>query len=153
VFSAPGGGPLRKENLRKRVWLPAVKAAGLTNVRIHDLRHTHATWLADARVLWPEIARTLGHTNPSFTINRYAHAISEQAEASADALDARPGEGIDKPVQRRCNRSTMGRWWRTRRQEQQRRREERRAGHAAWREQLSWRLRCYCSWAIRASIP
>jgi len=98
VFSSPEGGPLRKENVRKRVWLPAVAAAGLENVRIHDLRHTHATWLADARVPWPEIARTLGHTNPSFTMNRYAHAVPEQSETSADLLGDRRAKAVRRPA-------------------------------------------------------
>jgi integrase len=46
VFTAPGGGPLRLTNFRRRVWVPALRAAKLSErVRIHDLRHTCASLL------------------------------------------------------------------------------------------------------------
>src|SRR4029453_16455179 len=38
VFTAPQGGPLRLPAFRARVWRPAVRAAGLDGLRIHDLR-------------------------------------------------------------------------------------------------------------------
>ena len=47
VFTAPEGGPLRVNLFRARVWRPAVTAAGLEGLRIHDLRHTAvALWIA-----------------------------------------------------------------------------------------------------------
>jgi integrase len=47
VFRAPAGGPLRINGFRYRVWRPAVMAAGLPGLRIHDLRHTAvALWIA-----------------------------------------------------------------------------------------------------------
>src|SRR4030095_1860803 len=47
VFTAPQGGPLRLLTFRTRVWRPAIRAAGLEGLRIHDLRHTAvALWIA-----------------------------------------------------------------------------------------------------------
>jgi hypothetical protein len=40
VFRAPGGATLRVSNFRRNFWLPAVRAANLDGLRIHDLRHT-----------------------------------------------------------------------------------------------------------------
>jgi len=38
VFTSPEGAPLRR-NFRRRVWLPALRAAGLPLIHFHDLRH------------------------------------------------------------------------------------------------------------------
>ena len=47
VFARPQGGALRVTPFRRRFWLPAVKAAGLDGLRIHDLQHTAvALWIA-----------------------------------------------------------------------------------------------------------
>lgn len=42
VFTSPEGHPLRR-NFRQRVWLPALRAAGLPVFHFHDLRHTGNT--------------------------------------------------------------------------------------------------------------
>ncbi len=43
VFPAPEGGYLHLTNFRRRVWNPAVEAAGVAPLRLHDLRHTCAS--------------------------------------------------------------------------------------------------------------
>ncbi len=44
LFTNTAGTPISRTTFRTRVWLPAVTASGIGfNVRIHDLRHAHAS--------------------------------------------------------------------------------------------------------------
>jgi integrase len=77
VFRAPAGGPLRINGFRRRVWQPATLAAGLSGLRIHDLRHTAvALWIA-AGASPKEVAARAGHTSVSFVLDRYGHLFPE----------------------------------------------------------------------------
>ena len=75
LFAAPGGGPLRESNWKRSVrWRAATVAAGVPDVRVHDLRHTAAS-------LWP-LARTrrwcsrvLGHATAAMTMDLYGHLV------------------------------------------------------------------------------
>jgi integrase len=72
------------DNVRKS-FNAARKAAGLLDVRFHDLRHTAATRLVQAHLQLAEVGRVLGHTQPSTTY-RYVNANIETARRAADAL-------------------------------------------------------------------
>jgi integrase len=56
----------------RRDWENAVKRSGLGDLRWHDLRHTHATWLRQAKVPLEIVQRSLGHADLQTTM-RYAH--------------------------------------------------------------------------------
>jgi integrase len=71
----------------KRSFTTARNAAGLSDVRFHDLRHTHATRLVGAHIPLSEVGRVLGHTQPSTTY-RYVNANVETARRASAALDA-----------------------------------------------------------------
>jgi integrase len=87
VFRAPAGGPLRINGFRYRVWRPAVMAAGLPGLRIHDLRHTAvALWIA-AGASPKEVAARAGHTSVSFVLDRYGHLFPESDAALRDRLE------------------------------------------------------------------
>lgn len=59
-----------------------IAQAGVKHIRFHDLRHTHATWLAQAGVNPKVIADRLGHTNVAFTLQLYVHSdLADQAQA------------------------------------------------------------------------
>ena len=62
-------GPLRVTGFRNRIWRPATVAAGLPGLRIHDLRHTVALWIA-AGVSPKEVPVRAGHTSTSFVLAR-----------------------------------------------------------------------------------
>jgi Phage integrase family len=99
VFTAPQGGTLRIVAFRNRIWRLATDAAGLTGLRIHDLRHTAvALWIA-AGASPKEVAVRAGHTSVSFTLDRYGHLYPEADTRLRDRLDslhatARRPEGV-----------------------------------------------------------
>ncbi len=74
VFTAPEGGPLDYTHWRRRVWLPAVAAAGLDGVTPHDLRRAAATALVAERVDLKVAQSRLGHADVRMTVGIYAAA-------------------------------------------------------------------------------
>lgn len=76
VFLFPGkvsGKPLQEI---KKAWQTIRTTAGLPNVRIHDLRHTHASHLVSSGLSLSIVGKLLGHTQAS-TTQRYAHLADE----------------------------------------------------------------------------
>jgi integrase len=71
-------------NLTKS-WHVLRKAAGLPGVRLHDLRHTHASVGAAAGLGLPMIGALLGHTQPATTA-RYAHLAADPVRAAAEVV-------------------------------------------------------------------
>lgn len=92
------GGPVRAPNFRANVWRPAVQRAwpdadddGNLNTdtlrpRIHDLRHTCASWLIQAGTPLPVIQRHLGHESIQTTVDIYGHLDRRSAQAAADVM-------------------------------------------------------------------
>jgi integrase len=94
VFTAERGGTLRTSNFCVKVWLPAVRAAGLAPLRPHDLRHTAvALWIA-AGANPKEVSVRAGHTSVSFTLDRYGHLFPGHDAELRDRLDAMHAEGL-----------------------------------------------------------
>lgn len=59
------------------------ETAGLPRIRIHDLRHLHASLLLAEGVPIPEVSARLGHANPNITLGVYAHVLRNQTAAVA----------------------------------------------------------------------
>lgn len=88
AFTAPGGGPLRLNNWRRRVFTPACTRCGLTGVTPHDLRHTAASLAVSAGANVKGVQRMLGHASAAMTLDVYAGLFDADLEAVADRLDA-----------------------------------------------------------------
>ena len=85
VFPARyGGGSLTDV---KHVWIAICRAAGITNLQLHDLRHAYATYLASAGLSLPIIGRLLGHSQAA-TTNRYSHLQLDPLRAATDRVSA-----------------------------------------------------------------
>jgi integrase len=69
----------------KRFWASVCSKAGLIGVRVHDLRHTHASILASLGLSLPIIGSLLGHTQAS-TTQRYAHLMDDPLRAATERL-------------------------------------------------------------------
>jgi integrase len=73
-----------------------VKAAGLPRVRLHDLRHSHATHLLMAGV-HPKVAQErLGHSSIVLTMDLYSHVLPAMQDEAAKSIDAAMRAAISK---------------------------------------------------------
>lgn len=77
------GAPLRSANTR--AWRKALRQAGITNFRWHDLRHTWASWLRQNDVpTW--VLQELGGWKSESMVRRYAHLSVKHLQPYADQL-------------------------------------------------------------------
>ncbi|MFC6486944.1 tyrosine-type recombinase/integrase [Nitratireductor sp. GCM10026969] len=72
----------------KRPWAAISKRAGLSGVRLHDLRHTYASIGAGGGLGLPVIGKLLGHSQASTTA-RYAHLDVDPVKRAADLISAK----------------------------------------------------------------
>lgn len=102
VFVNKAGRHVRGNGFHDRVWRPAVEktwpskddngtpivngSIPVLRPRIHDLRHTCASWMVMARVALPVVQQHLGHESINTTISLYAHIDREAMRTAADAV-------------------------------------------------------------------
>ena len=87
--AARGNGPGDKSRLQ-RFWSGMCAEAGLRGVRLHDLRHTHATIALRQGETVLTIARLLGHRNPETTL-KYTHLADRTVMEAAERVGAALG--------------------------------------------------------------
>lgn len=87
VFCAPGGGVLRVNNFRSRVFDRAAVAAGVPGVTPHELRHTAASLAVAAGANVKAVQRMLGHASAAMTLDVYSGLFGDDLDAVADHLD------------------------------------------------------------------
>ncbi len=84
VFVGPLGGRLRRSNFRN-LWLVALEDAGLSDLHLHDLRHTGNTMAAATGASLRELMERMGHSS-SRAAMIYQHASRERDDAIAAAM-------------------------------------------------------------------
>jgi len=87
IFSNEIGSPIDCLNMVKRYFYPALKASGCPRIRFHDLRHTYASLLIEQGENIKYISSQLGHTNPTTTLNIYAHLMKQDNQEAVCKLE------------------------------------------------------------------
>ena len=104
VFAHPDGTLLDPSTV-SHTFNKIIRRVGLPHIRLHDLRHTHATLLLQAGVHPKVVQERLGHSSIRVTLDTYSHVIGGLQEAAAqrfdDLLTATSAENVAK-LHRRC---------------------------------------------------
>lgn len=93
VFTTENGTPLRPDNFRKRVWIPAVAKARLADpsiperFRFHDLRHTCASLLIEKGYNPKKVQEHMGHSQIGVTFDVYGHLFDDAFDSLGDEMD------------------------------------------------------------------
>ena len=92
LFPTKVGTPISRNSFRTRIWQPAVKASGITfNVRVHDLRHAHASWLLAGGADLKSVMDRMGHSQIQ-TTQKYLHTLANTDQTNVDALTRTQGQ-------------------------------------------------------------
>jgi integrase len=91
--SIAGDGHISRDWFRHAIWKPAIKAAQIEGtVRMHDLRHAHASWLLAGGADLQVVKERLGHASIA-TTERYLHTLPTADDTALDALAKIRGSG------------------------------------------------------------
>jgi integrase len=87
-YVVPGDDPGKPRADLKRPWEGVSKRAGLNGVRLHDLRHTYASFGAGGGLGLPIIGKLLGHSHAATTA-RYAHLDNDPLRRASEHIGGR----------------------------------------------------------------
>ena len=85
IFCTHDGAPLDPDGTRARFYRLS-DLAGLPRIRLHDLRHTHATLGLLADVHPKVMQERLGHSSVAFTLDIYSHAVPTMQDQAAQSF-------------------------------------------------------------------
>ena len=86
MFAGPSGGPL-DPSVVTHTFRKLARQAGYPSVRLHDLRHFHATALLRAGTHPKIVQERLGHSTIGMTLDTYSHVVPSMQEAAAEAFE------------------------------------------------------------------
>ena len=72
VFCQPDGEALLPDTVT-HAWIKLARRTGLTGIRLHDARHTHASLMLKASVHPKVVQERLGHASIQITLDTYSH--------------------------------------------------------------------------------
>jgi len=77
-----------------QTWERIRTAAGLPDLRIHDLRHNFASWGVNGNLGLPIIGKLLGHSSAQMTA-KYGHVVSDAARLAANAIAGKLSDAMN----------------------------------------------------------
>jgi integrase len=89
VFPNREGNPADHRSVTHSHYKPALKRAGIPEMRFHDLRHSCSTFLLLQGIHPKVVSEMLGHSSVSITLDVYTHVtatVQRQAAATLDRL-------------------------------------------------------------------
>ena len=108
VFTNATGNYMIGANLNAKL-KRVCKAAGLPEIHLHSLRHTHASLLINSNITAKVISDRLGHSTTKTTLDTYSHVFAESEAKAMQAIDMalfRKAETQeDKPQERPAKRA------------------------------------------------
>lgn len=96
VCTDEDGGFMRPKNLTT-AFREIMSKSKLPTIRLHDLRHTHASLLIDAGVAITSVSARLGHAQTSTTMNTYGHRLPGSGKETAVVF----AKMLDKAAEKR----------------------------------------------------
>jgi integrase len=94
IFTTAGGEPINEEYLVKKRFKPILREAGLSDIRLYDLRHTSATLALTVGVPPKVVSEQLGHASAAFTLDTYSHVLPHMQEEAAAKMEAALVNGL-----------------------------------------------------------
>jgi integrase len=87
IFPSAKGTIMRRQNLQRRSYKPLLKAAGLLDIRLYDLRHTCLTLMRKSGEDLKTAQEVAGHSSIKTTSDTYTHTDSRQMREAADRFE------------------------------------------------------------------
>lgn len=89
VFANRNGRPMNPSNVRRDIWLPLKKRAGVRQLDLYSLRHTFASLGRTAGESAFTVARMMGHARSTLVHSVYAHTMQSGMARVAENVTAR----------------------------------------------------------------
>lgn len=86
TFLFGGDSPIPQRTYQ-RYFARYTEVAGLKHIRIHDLRHSHASMLIHFNVPITVISKRLGHSSVKMTLEKYSHCYSDDENVAISAIN------------------------------------------------------------------
>lgn len=88
VFANSVGGPLRTDNVNRRLKTVLKRASLPKHTRLYDLRHSFASLCGEKGIPLKVVSELMGHSSITLTADTYSHVFSSMKEEAATKLEA-----------------------------------------------------------------